>query len=351
MLDPAERLNFLKHAGWAGAFETRVGEDWSQRKIFRVEKNGRSAIVMHSLPDDHPQATAGHKLRDFVRISSYLFSIGLSAPQVYAQDVAHGLLLVEDFGSISLQDRIQDMPSSQGDDYLRATNVLAHIYGRSQHISIDLPDYYAGHIHTGRRRVVDWYIPAIKRVKNPDGLSEEYLEVWKKIEKSLPIVPRRFLHADFHPANLMWLAEREKDKQIGLVDFQGAVVGPAPYDLVNLLDDARRIVPDDIRAVCLGKFIEHLMPAERESFLAWYPILACQFHCRVIGQAVKLAVHSGKTRLLDLVPILSHHLQHDLKHPLLAPLAQWFVAQRVDFRETATIDLSGLGSLIREDAF
>jgi aminoglycoside/choline kinase family phosphotransferase len=120
---------------------------------------------------------------------------------------------------------------------------------------------------------------------------------------------------------------------------------------VNLLDDARRIVPDDIRSMCLNRFIEHLMPAEKEAFLAWYPVLACQFHCRVIGQAVKIAVHSGKTRLLDLVPILSHHLQHDLKHPLLAPLAQWFAEQKIDFRETATIDLSGLAPLIREDAF
>lgn len=351
MLDQDQKRDFLKRAGWDGASETRVGEDWSQRKISRVEKNGRSAIVMHSFPDDDPQATPGHKLRDFVRISSYLFSIGLSAPQLYAQDIAHGLLLVEDFGSISLQDRIQDMPALQGDDYLRATNVLIHLYARSQHISIDLPSYHASYIHAGRRRVVDWYLPVVRRAKNPDGLAEDYLEVWRKIEKSLPMVPHRFLHGDFHPANLMWLAEREKDKQIGLIDFQGAMVGPAPYDLVNFLEDARRIVPDEIRSVCLTRFINPLMPAEREAFLAWYPVLACQFHCRVIGQAIKLAVQNGKTRLLDLIPILSHHMRHDLKHPVLAPLARWFVLQHVDFKETSGIDLGGLAGFIREDAF
>jgi aminoglycoside/choline kinase family phosphotransferase len=105
-----------------------------------------------------------------------------------------------------------------------------------------------------------------------------------------------------------------------LVDFQGAVVGPAPYDLVNLLDDARRIVPDDIRVRVPGnRFIEHLMPAEKEAFLAWYPVLACQFHCRVIGQAVKLAVHSGKTRLLDLVPYSFPSFAARLEAPAIGP--------------------------------
>lgn len=98
-LNPFDRVSFLKHAGWEGAIETPVGEDWSQRKILRVNRGERTAILMHAVPDDDPRATPGHHLSDYIRIAHYVRSMELSAPQVYAQDLTHGLLLVEDFGT------------------------------------------------------------------------------------------------------------------------------------------------------------------------------------------------------------------------------------------------------------
>lgn len=350
-LSQAQRAEFIKNAGWSGASEAPVGEDWSQRKFFRIEKSGRTAIVMHAVPDNDPRSTPGHKLQDFVTISSYLQKLGLSAPKVYAQDLRQGLLLVEDFGSQDFASLIGQGKDRERDIYLLASKTLAHLYSKTEFIAIDLPDYYAGHVHKGRQRVVDWYLPAVRGRANSDGLVGDYLSVWKQIEKTLPQVKRRMLHGDFHPGNLMWLPDRTGIEQTGLIDFQGAMMGPAPYDLVNLLDDARREVPDDLRQECLAKFVEGIAAEDREAFLAWYPVLATQFHCRVIGQALKLAIRDGKERLLTIIPILQRHLIRDLATPQLKPLKDWFAVQGIDFTENNQFDLSKTAVHIRPDAF
>jgi aminoglycoside/choline kinase family phosphotransferase len=249
--------------------------------------------------------------------------------------------LVEDFGSAGFQDT----------EYPAAVDVLAELYRKTETIAIALPDYYQSHVHTGRRRVVDWYLPAVTKTKNPDGLAENYLDVWTQIESGLPPVPRRFLHGDFHPGNMMILNNREGVRRIGLLDFQGAMIGPAPYDLVNLLDDARRIVPEDIRQNGLVRMTSGMGTTEKESFLLWYPVLAAQFHCRVIGQAIRLALSDNKTRLLALLPTVSEHLRRDLENPVLAPMKDWFAGQGVSFGDVPEISPEALRPIIREDAF
>lgn len=350
-LSQAQRAEFLKQSGWSGVSETGVGEDWSQRKFFRIEKSGRSAILMQAVPDDDPRSTPGHKLRDFVTISGYLKQIGLSAPRVYAQDLQHGFLLVEDFGNQDFASLIGQGAGRERDLYILATRTLTHLYNKTEFIPIDLPDYNSGHIHKGRQRIVDWYMPSVLGRQNPDGLVEEYLNIWKKIEKTLPRVKRRMLHGDFHPANLMWLPERIGIEQAGLIDFQGAMMGPAPYDLVNLLDDARRQVPDDLRKECMELYVAGMTAEEKESILAWYPVLATQFHCRVIGQALRLAIRDGKERLLAIIPVLRRHMIRDLSQPVLLPLKDWFTKQGLDFTENSPIDLEKASKTIRSDAF
>ena len=184
-LSKLQRSIFLKSCGWGGAVETQIGEDWSQRKFFRVDRNGRTAILMHAVPDSDPRSTPGHKLRDFVRISDYMIHIGLSTPQVYAQDLDMGFLLVEDFGGQDFAGLISLGKERERDQYLLATDTLMHIYRKTEFIAIDLPDYYETHVHKGHRRVVDWYMPAVLKRINPDDMVTEYLAVWQKIEKNL----------------------------------------------------------------------------------------------------------------------------------------------------------------------
>jgi len=346
-----ERTEFLKTSGWSGASMAPVGEDWSQRKFFRVGKADKTAILIHTVPDNDPRATPGHKLWDFLNIGRYLASIEISVPDVYAHDISKGLMLVEDFGTEDFAKLIAEGGPRARDIYLLACRSLSHLYQRTEFVAIDLPDYYKGHIHIGRRRVVDWYVPSVLGRCNPDGLVDAYLSVWKEIERGMPRVFRRFLHGDFHPGNLMYLPDRVGFRQVGMLDFQGGMMGPAPYDLLNLLEDARRIVPEDIRAYCLSQFLDQIKGEERESFAAWYPVLSAQFHFRVIGQAIKLAIRDQKTRLAALIPVLQQHITKDLENPLLKPMKDWFEEVGVDFSAQERIDISRVAPLIRDDAF
>lgn len=346
MLDYSAKQKFLQQAGWDDATETTVGEDWSQRHISRLKKGGKTAILMHSLPDDDPRITPGHKPSDYVRLAKYLSDLSLSAPEIYEADPSQGLLLVEDFGETSFH----ELGSTQ-EMYLAATDVLAHLYAETDRADIALPDYYGGFINTARRRVIDWYTPAVRRRINEDELVEEYLRIWSAIEAKLPPVPIRFLHIDFHTQNLMWLPGRKGLKRVGLIDFQGAMRGPAPYDLANLLRDARKIVPDGIQSACYAQFRARIPATEFDIFDAWYPVLAAQFHCRVIGQALRLAIVLGKTHLLSLIPVLQQQILRDLELPELAPLAAFFQRNGIGFGQEIQIDLDALRPLIRSDAF
>lgn len=317
--------DFLSREGWGEAVQSPVGDDWALRRFFRLTREDETAILMQSVPDDDPRATRGHKLGDYVIIAKYLRELGLKAPDVYADDIANGLMLVEDFGDTSLHEVFQVEEDRLEDYYLKATDILIELYRKTESNSLGLKNYYDGHIHAARRFLVDYYLPTVTNEAADESIVEKYFFVWDEIEKTLPPVSFRFVHADFHPHNLMITND-----EIGLIDFQGALWGPAPYDLVNLLEDARRLVPASIKHACKTRYLAALPEKEREGFDAWYTVLAGQFHCRVIGQAIKLA-GEGKPRLRDYVPVLESHLKQDLQSPLLRPLALFLADSGLDF--------------------
>lgn len=308
--------------------------DASARRYHRVAKNGKNAILM----DCSAEKPQDKKIESFVKIASWLNNAGLKAPRIYEQD--NDFLLIEDFGGTSFKTAVAGGESMEG-LYLLAGDVLRHI-GAQKDI-LKLPDYYQSPVHKGRRRIIDWYAPSVHGRKNPDGWVAEYLKTWDTIEKFLPPCPQGFVHMDFHPENLMWLPQEKGLKRCGILDFQDAMVGPVPYDLANLLEDARTDVPDDIR--------ETLLSSHDDTFRAWYRVLATQFHCRVIGQFIKLALVSGKTQYLQYIPRLEGYMQEALEDPLLKPLKVFFSEIGLDFQNTKDLNAGLSMKHIRDDAF
>ncbi|MBL8640220.1 MAG: phosphotransferase [Alphaproteobacteria bacterium] len=346
-----ERAEFLKKSGWSGVSGQRIGDDWSQRQYFRIEKNGRTAILMHSVPDYDPKSVAGHRLEDFIKIGKYLKSLGLSVPEIYATELNHGLILMEDLGCQSLNDLMKQGVAQAQDYYLLAAQILEHLSDNARQPPIAIPDYFSSHIYIGKRRVLDWYIPARLGGQNPPDYETGFRMAWQTIERGLPPPLTGLQHGDYHPGNLLYLAERTGIAKLGILDFQGAFLTPIPYDLVNLLEDARKIVPIETKTEVKNHFLNHLKPSERERIEAWYVVLSAQFHCRVIGQAISLAHRKNMTRLMGFIPILEQYLAQELHHPLLRPLAEWFRDVGIDFTNAAHIDLNSLGPLIDPHAF
>lgn len=346
------RDRFLASHGLAKSLLIPVGEDSAFRRYFRLKRpDGKNVILMETVPEGNPIATPGHNMLDFVRLSAYLRAIGLNAPEVYEGDEREGYLLLEDFGDLSFKKAQEQDRADRDALYALATDVLAWIRQNGRAGDVDLPAYYASHVHTGRRRVIDWYLPAMRGQQNPDGLAEEYLRVWDAIEATLPPVPTGFLHIDYHFENLMWVEGRQGLGRCGILDFQGAMTGPVPYDLANLLEDARVDVPADLRSEMMKRYCQSMTSEERELFQSWYRILATQFHCRVIGQFIRLAVRDGKPRYLPMIPRLAGYIREGLKEPVLAPLAAWFDENGMDFTVVSGFQPDTILPDIRPDAF
>lgn len=349
--DVSQRAEFLQQAGWSVSVFDPVGEDWSVRKFYRLRRaDGLSAILIESYPDSDPLAPNGHKLGDFSRIAVQLRQSGVSVPEIYALDVDAGFLLMEDFGSTSFRDVLDRRLMNTVDLYRLATDALIEIRHNGGGFS-GLPEYFDSYVHKGRQRIVDWYMPIALHRKNDDGLVGDYLSVWDGIMQSLPAPVYGFQHIDFHLQNLLWLPSRAGVAQCGMIDFQGGMHGPVPYDLTNLLDDIRVDVAEDIRAECLQRFLNGLDAAARESVLLWYDVLAAQFHCRIIGQVYKLALTTGKTRLLQYMPIVTRHLARGLEKPVLKPLKLWLQGQGVGMLEIPDFDADSAKSFILPDAY
>lgn len=318
-----------------------IGNDWASRHYLRIRKDdGSTAVLLESVPDHIPTPTMGHKLSAFIKIADMLYSHGIRAPKILAQDEQEGWVLLEDFGDTTVHAAM-----ARGGDqkmlYGAATDVLIAI---RDNITLDdlcdFPRYKDSYIHKGRQRIVDWYVPATRFEQNDDEVLASYLSAWTDVTAELPPPPIGFVHGDYHLGNLMLLP----DGSCGVIDFQDAMAGPLPYDLANILENIRADVPPDIYDAMLARY------GGDETFRAWFRVMATQFHCRIIGQVIRLSVLSGKNELLQYMPRIQNYIREGLKDPVLKPMADWFADQKIDLA-AQQFDPDKIRPFIREGAF
>jgi aminoglycoside/choline kinase family phosphotransferase len=127
----------------------------------------------------------------------------------------------------------------------------------------------------------------------------------------------------------MWCPEHEQG--YGIIDFQDAFWGPQPYDLLNLLEDARQTVPDGIKAAMRTQYCAGMKADEVEAFDAWYSYMSAHFHCRVIGLFIKFSREHGGTEFLAHIPRLQNYIKTNLENPILAPLKEFMTRHKISF--------------------
>lgn len=319
-----------------------AGGDCGPRQYYRVAKNERTAIVMDGVPDA-VNTLPDHLQSDFIRIADWLRGQGIRTPEIFEADLENGFLLIEDFGSTTVKAAAEQNPSQERDLYEKAVNILI------QTKELDdgaFPNYFDTLVNRGHRRVLDWFYPAIRERQIDAVLFDDYKAAWREIEHNLPLCPRGFLHGDFHAENLMVL----EDGTLGVIDFQGAMSGAMPYDLGNLLEDARRSLPKNLQTHLKLAYLNSLNAEDRDGFDAWYRILATQFHCRVIGQFIKIPIQTGNHIYLDYLPILARHIQAALSDPIMEPLSVFFSDIGLGFDDVPEIVTNRVKQFIRDDA-
>lgn len=283
----------------------------------------------------------------FIRIARQLRQLGLSAPKILAQDRPNGLLLLEDFGDDTFARLLENYSPEHGvslrelDDlftrseasrsghspveelreqlFTLGTDVLIHLHRQPQAAPANLRAYHPEKMLEDIELFVQWRTPQV----SAQGL-EDFRAAWRAILPLAHSVPESLLLRDYHLANLMWLPQRNGIQRVGLLDFQDAYRGPVTYDLVSLLQDARRDVPADLQARLIQRYLEAFPSLDRELFNTSLAILAAQRHTRVLGIFERLARHEGK---LDYrrqhSPRVERLLRQALQHPALAEVKNW----------------------------
>lgn len=146
--------------------------------------------------------------------------------------------------------------------------------------------------------------------------------------------PPTLVLRDYHVDNLLRLRERAGIAACGLLDFQDAVIGAAAYDLMSLLEDARRDIAEFLRAAMLIRYREGAHLSDTRGFETTYAILSAQRHAKVIGIFTRLSRRDQKHGYLSYIPRVWRLLERALEHPSLAPVAGWFERHVPEGRRT-----------------
>lgn len=304
--------SFLGAAGWGGSEILPLAGDASFRRYFRIRANGgggmRSAMLMDAPP---PQEDP----RPFIHVGRWLAGHGLRAPDIYAENADRGFVLLEDFGNARMRDYLDDAPQDEDRVYRAAVDTLVALHR--------LPpgpfDPYSMKVYQREAALLpEWFCPAA----GFEADAQSYASAWE--EALGPLQSRQqpgvTVLRDYHAENIMLL----DDGAQGLIDFQDALVGHPAYDLVSLLQDARRDVSPELERAMLDYYLEQVDADEQ--FEADYARLGAQRNAKIVGIFARLWKRDGKPRYLPMIPRVWDALERDLAHPALAPVAAWFDA-------------------------
>ena len=326
MTPPKAAGAFLIEAGWGGAEIVPLAGDASFRRYFRVMRGAETAVLMDA-PPPHEDP------RPFIHIAEYLAGIGLSAPRIIHRDLDHGMLLIEDFGNERMREAIYADPSCEAEMYRGVVDVLVALH---QH----LPP--AGLKPHGLDAWLDevelfthWYCPAVGLAVDQQGFRSAWQQVLSPIDKQgLSVTELR----DFHAENIMLIDNADGIGRFGLLDFQDALIGHPAYDLVSMLEDARRDVTPAVETQMVAYYRQ--ATGKGASFDAAYWALGAQRNTRILGVFTRLWQRDNKPHYRQFQPRMWGLLDRNLAQPHLAPVKEWFdVNVPVTARAAAWADL------------
>jgi aminoglycoside/choline kinase family phosphotransferase len=342
---------FLESAGWAAATITPLAGDASTRRYARVAVNGHCAMVMDQPqnaeePPCPPEATpaerqslgynaiarlAGADCGRYIAAANFLRTRGLSAPEIYAADTSKGFVLIEDLGD----DLFAEALARGKDEHaLYGAAVDALVLLQTEPAPTLLPPdkplyrYDETALLAEVDLMTDWFMPvALGRAAHAEEVSEHRV-LWRDTLRATLAASPVFVHRDYHAQNLVWLPGREGTARVGVIDFQDAVAGTRSYDLISLIEDARRDVSVEVGEAMTQRYLDAMhmygLKVDPQVYRAEMAVMAAQRNAKIAGIFARLYKRDGKPRYLGYLPRVWGYLDRDLAHPALAHLKAWY---------------------------
>jgi N-acetylmuramate 1-kinase len=341
---------FLDGAGFSEAKRLRMPGDASTRSYARLLRDDGTVILMNSpRRPDGPASYDGKSysgavhlaedVKPFVAIDGGLRARGFSAPAIHHADLDNGFLITEDFGSTGFVDG--DPPAPIAERYEAAVDMLAALHREAlpetlplaPQVSYAIPTFDTEALLVEIGLMLEWYLPD-RGVEPTNNLRAEFVMIWRdllsKPAAAASTPEKTWLLRDFHSPNLIWLGERQDIARVGVIDFQDAVLGPAAYDLVSLLQDARIDIPEMLELSLLTRYIKARRAADDSfdpaAFAELYAIMSAQRNTRLLGTFARLNRRDGKPQYLRHLPRIWTYLSRSLAHPVLARAREWYSA-------------------------
>jgi aminoglycoside/choline kinase family phosphotransferase len=313
MTPPAGAPDFLARNGWGGAEIVPLAGDASFRRYFRVADGGRTAVLMDAPPETEDS-------RPFLAVGDALDGFGFSVPRPHGIDLDAGLILLDDFGDARATPVLAAAPERERATYEMAIDLLVDLH---RHPSPPLRPYSEAELLREVRLLPEWYLPAVG-LTEAAGYDAAWGATWGAVVAETAAAPVLTLR-DYHADNLM-LLDRPGIRGLGLLDFQDALAGHPAYDLVSLLQDARRDVSRDLEEAMIECYTAGRGIADAAAFRAAYEVLGAQRNTKIIGIFTRLRDRDGRSGYVERLPRLWRLLEGNLRHPALATVAAWFAA-------------------------
>lgn len=302
---------FLIGTNWKGSVRQPLSGDASSRSYERITKGKQTAILMVD--------PSVETVRRFLTVTNILSRMGYSVPKILAENPEQGLLLLEDFGDRLFADLLI-VGADEEKLYTLAVDFLIDL--RKQPLPIELPFFSPSYILDQNSMFLDWYVPAHTNYPLKSNARTFYQQIWTELLKLMSGAPEVMLYRDFHAENVLYLEDRPGIKALGLLDYQDAMTGPAAYDLVSLLQDARRDVSEDVQENMIQYYCQHA-GVDETRFRRSYAIMGAHRALRILGIFTRLLQRDGKNRYQAFVPRVKAHLMRNLAHPDLIALSHW----------------------------
>ena len=290
----------------------QIRSDASFREYYRVL--GKNLLIMHAPKDK------GESLVNFEKINKVLSSINLSVSKIYDADYQNDLLLIEDFGNDIFSTKLNH--NNEKDLYEKAINLLSIIHNNSDLEVQNLKKYNFEILLNESQLFIEWYLEKHLKLNLNNSEKNEFQNILERQFNSLTLKQNSLVLRDFHVDNLIYLDDRDGINQLGLIDYQDALVGSSVYDFTSLIEDVRHPIQDDLKNSLVETYSKLISvdQNELERGISFYSI---QRNLKIVGIFSRLKYRDDKKNYFPMIEVAWGFIKNHLKNNEYKDLNNW----------------------------